>query len=197
MTNRSFTPKHHLRTAVLLILCVPAISLALAQNQSQNPPPASATAPVGVLSKEEAGKAMPPSVFFRGLSAPIQARNAAGIRFPPDKLLLVALVDTSGYSTSVKQRYQAYLLTELPLLMDGHTLPPGAYGVGFIANDTFVVMDLGAHDLFTAHSSNDANLRRPNPLQILADPSTPSSYRLYSGRAFIPFSVQPDTGTQP
>ena len=141
---------------------------------------------------------MPATVFFRGLAAPVQARNAAGIRFPPDKLLLTALVDTSGYSTSVKQRYQAYLLTEVPLLISGHALPPGAYGFGFIADDIFVVMDIGDHELFRAHSTNDTSLRRPNPLQILADTSATSTFRLYSGRAYIPFTAQPEAvGTQP
>ena len=179
--------------AALLLLSPAALT------RAQAPPPASTSVakPLGILSKDEAGSIMPATVFFRGLTAPIQARNAAGIRFPPDKLLLTALVDTSGYSTGVKQRYQAYLLTELPLLIAGHTLPPGAYGLGFIADNTFVVMDIGNHDLINARSIDDTNLRRPNPLQIVADSSTPSTFRLYSGRSYIPFTVQPDTASQP
>ena len=183
----------HLTLAALLSLGSSAVSLA------QAPPPASTTVAksLGILTKDEAGGAMPATVFFRGLAAPIQARNAAGIRFPPDKLVLTALVDTSGYSTSVKQRYQAYLLTEVPLEIAGHTVPPGAYGLGFIADDTFILMDIGDHELFRAHSGNDTGLRRPNPLQILADTSASSAFRLYSGRAYIAFTAHPDTGTQP
>ncbi len=186
-------PAFRLALAALLLLSPTALC------RAQAPPPASTTVTksLGILTKDEAGSIMPATVFFRGLAAPIQARNAAGVRFPPDKLLLTALVDTSGYSTSVKQRYQAYLLAELPVQIGGHTLSPGAYGIGFIADDTFIVMDIGDHELFRAHSTNDAGLRRPTPLQIVADTAAASTFRLYSGRAYIPFTIQPDTGTQP
>ena len=64
-------------------------------------------------------------------------------------------------------RYQAYLLAEASLEIDGHRLAPGAYGCGFITGDSFVVMDIAGHDLFLAHSNHDADMRRPMPLQIL------------------------------
>ena len=69
--------------------------------------------------------------------------------------------------------------------MDGHTLPAGAYGVGFLPNDQFVVMDLGGHDLFLVHSTPDPTIRRPRPLQISPDPANPNTYRLYEGRSFV------------
>src|SRR6185312_9228064 len=95
-----------------------------------------------ILKATEAGALLPSSVFFRGQSASIQARNSAGIRLSKDALLLAALVDTSGYSSSVQQKYQAYLITESPVVIGGHRLAPGAYGCGFIANNQFVVMDI-------------------------------------------------------
>ena len=193
MPNRRSAAKLPLLRIILLLLLCAAVPFPA---RAQTPAAATASKPLGILSKDEAGSLMPPSVFFRGLSAPIQARNAAGIRVSPDKLVLTAMVDTSGYSTSVKQRYQAYLLTELPLTIDGHALPPGAYGIGFIADDTFVVMDIGNHELLTAHSANDTALRRPTPLQILPDAAAPGSFRLYSGRAYVRLSIQPETGTQ-
>jgi len=134
----------------------------------------------------EAAKLLPSTVFFRGQSAPIQARNSSGVQFTNESLLLVALVDTAGYSSALQEKYQAYLITESPIDIEGHRLVPGAYGCGFLA-DTFVVMDIGGHDLFTLSSAKDVNLRRPTPLQIL--PSTDGSgYRLYSGRSYIKFS---------
>lgn len=99
--------------------------------------------------------------------------------------MLVALVDTSGYSSQVQQKYQAYLITEEPIDIGGHRLAPGAYGCGFIAGDTFVVMDIGGHDLFSAKSVHDADLHRPTPLQILAAPQGNHTYRLYAGRNFV------------
>ncbi len=145
----------------------------------------------GVLTKDAAGALMPPTVFFRGKTAPVQARNAGGVRFDGDRLILAALVDTSGYSTRVQERYQAYLITEATLVIEGHRLPPGAYGVGFVAGDRFAVMDLGGHDLFVAGSHTDPTLRRPTPLQIVAG-QTDGQFRLYVGRSYIDFSRAAD-----
>ena len=150
-----------------------------------------ASAQPGVLTATDAARILPASVFFRGLSAPIQGRNSAGVRFADKRLMLVALVDTSGYSSQVQEKYQAYLVTEWALEIDGHHLAPGAYGCGFIANDTFIVQDIGAHDLFTAHSTRDAALHRPTPLQIMAAPEGAGSYRLYAGRNYITFHAAP------
>ncbi len=84
-----------------------------------------------VLSASEAAKFLPNVVFFRGQSAPIQARNSGGVQFAKDALLLISLVDTAGYSSSVQERYQAYLITETAIDIEGHRLEPGAYGCGF------------------------------------------------------------------
>ena len=101
--------------------------------------------------------------------------------------MLAALVDSSGYSSQVQEKYQAYLITETALSIDGHRLEPGAYGVGFIAGDNFIVMDIGGHDLFTARTAKDATLHRPAPLQVLAAPGANDQYRLYAGRTFVTF----------
>src|SRR5579859_4353048 len=80
-----------------------------------------------VLTAAEAVKFLPNTVFFRGQSAPIQARNSGGVQFAKDALLLITLVDTAGYSSSVQEKYQAYLITETPIVVEGHRLDPGAY----------------------------------------------------------------------
>ena len=166
-----------LRLATLLLLLAPIF---LPAQQPAAPAPA-------VLTPDEVAKLMPATVFFQGQTAPIQLRNAAGARLAPKAVLLAALVDTSGYSSSIQARYQAYLITEAPITLDGHTLPPGAYGVGFLPADQFVVMDLGGHDLFLAHSTPDPTMHRPRPLQITPDPEA-NTFRLYEGRTFVVFS---------
>jgi hypothetical protein len=137
-----------------------------------------------LLPAPEASKYVPPTVFFRGQVATVQARNSAGIRLPDGMLVLSALVDTSGYSTAVHQKYQAYFITEVPLDVNGKLLKPGAYGVGFIEGSQFVVMDLGAHDVFTVSGQHDAELKRPMPLRMLAD-TAPGHYRLYINRNYV------------
>jgi hypothetical protein len=137
-----------------------------------------------ILRPAEAAKVLPDAVFFRGQSATVQIRNSGGIHFANDMFVLAALVDNSGYSSGIQQKYQAYFITEVPLDFSGQTLKPGAYGVG-IVKDHFIVMDIAAHDLFTAPVTHDAELKRPTPLQLNPDGD---HYRLYFGRDYVSFA---------
>ena len=175
--------RQSLRSILLFAITVPAL-YAASQSASADKTSASTVTETKILTAPEAAKFLPSTVFFRGQSAPIQARNSSGVQFTKDSLLLVALVDTAGYSSSVQQKYQAYLITESPVEIEGHRLEPGAYGCGFIADNTFVIMDIGGHDLFSVRSARDADLHRPTPLQILPAPDG-AGYRLYVGREYV------------
>ncbi len=176
---------------LLLTLALLASSAAALLPSSAHAQSAAAQAPAGILNREQAGAILPEKVFYRGLSAPVQMRNSAGVRFADSKLVLAALVDTSGYSSTVQETYQAYLITEVPLMLGDKLLVPGAYGFGFIGNDKMVVMDLGANQLLATKTTRDATLARPNPLQILPDPASTSHYRLYLGRSYVTFEAAP------
>jgi len=161
-----------------------ALPIGMAQQENAAAP---AVAQPGVLHAADLTSLFPQQVFFRGQSATVQMRNSGGIRYGDGMLTMAALVDTSGYSSGIQQRYQAYLITEVPLRIggaSGHKLPAGAYGVGFIQDNRFIVMNLGAHELMNVASERDAELRRAMPLQLLEAPQA-RSYRLYVGRAFV------------
>lgn len=145
---------------------------------------AQAAAP-GILNSAQAGKLLPASVYFDGQSATTQLRNSAGVRFADGQLALAVLVDSSGYSGAVAQKYQGYLLTGVPLDFAGHRLGAGAYGMGVVQGQLHI-MDLGDHELFAAPATRDASMHRPVPLQILAG-ATPGTYRLYFGRECVQF----------
>jgi hypothetical protein len=138
-----------------------------------------------VLKPAETQKLLPASVFYKGQSATTQLRNSGGVKFADGFYVLAVLVDTSGYSTSVQAKYQAYFITEVPIKVGGESLPAGVYGAGFVA-DKFVITDVGAHDLLAVSSGDDAGLKRPMPLQIVADPA--GGFRLYAGRKYVSFS---------
>jgi hypothetical protein len=130
-------------------------------------------------------KILPATVFYCGQTATTQERNSGGVKFTDGHYVWASLVDTSGYSTGIAAKYQAYLITEVPIHIGGQRLTVGAYGIGFIAGNKFVVTDLGAHDVFTASSKNDPDLKRPTPLQVLPNPA--HGFRLYAGRAYVVF----------
>ena len=139
-----------------------------------------------ILKPADTQKLLPASVYYKAQSAPTQLRNSGGVKFSDGYYVLATLVDTSGYSSDVEAKYQAYFITEVPLKFGSETLPAGIYGVGFIPGDKFVVTDVGAHDVFTVGSQTDEAIKRPTPLQFIADPS--AGFRLYAGRKFVTFS---------
>lgn len=139
-----------------------------------------------VLKPADTQKLLPASVYYKAQSAPTQLRNSGGVKFADGYYLLATLVDTSGYSSDVQAKYQAYFITEAPIKLGGQRLPAGIYGVGFVPNDKFVVTDIGAHDLLTISSSTDPDIKRPVPLQVTSDPA--GGFRLYEGRKYVSFS---------
>jgi hypothetical protein len=136
-----------------------------------------------VLKPADMQKLVPPSVFYRGQTATTQLRNSGGVKFSDGFFVLAYMVDTSGYSTSVAALYQAQLITEVPIKVGGMDLPAGVYGIGFVADNKFVVTDVGAHKVFSVDTATDSGLTRPRPLEVLSDPS--GGFRLYGGRRYV------------
>ena len=161
--------------------CLPVLQFAGAQS--------AVAAQARILSPQDIGTLMPHSVFFRGQTATVQLRNTFGLRLAGGAVVLAGLVDTSGYATGLQQKYQAYLLSETALAFNGDTLPAGAYGFGFAANDTFVVMDIGGHEVLKVSSKTDSTMLHPRPLQILAGTHA-GTYRLYEGRSFVSIHIK-------
>jgi hypothetical protein len=139
-----------------------------------------------VLKPADTQKLLPAGVYYRGQSAPTQLRNSGGVKFADGSFVLATLVDNSGYASDVQAKYQAYFIAEVPLKVGGQNLPAGVYGVGFVADNKLVVTDVGGHDVLTVATGDDAGLKRPTPLQVVADPA--GGFRLYAGRRFVIFS---------
>ena len=158
-----------LRTAILGALAL--TTLASAQQASKH-----------ILSSDEVKKATPAEYFFRGQKAPVQLRNAVGFQLANGKMMLAALVDASGYSTAIQQKYQGMLITETKLSIGGSELAPGQYGFGFTADGKFVVMDVANADALAAPSQTDAALQHAVPLKLVEDGG---SYKLYAGKKWV------------
>jgi len=139
-----------------------------------------------VLKSADTQKLLPASVYYHGQSAPTQLRNSGGVKFADGFYVLATLVDTSGYASDVQAKYQAYFIVEVPIKVGGESLSAGVYGVGFVG-DKFVVTDVGGHDVLAVNTGEDAGLKRPTPLQVLADEAG-GGFRLYAGRRYVSFS---------
>lgn len=173
--------KRLLSSALLLTL------LASFPIAAQSSKASSTSAQAGLLTAAELKQLVPTNVFFQGQTAPTQLRNSAGFRTSGGKLVFTFLVDTSGYASDVAQKYQGYLITEVPLTLEGKKIQPGSYGVGFPADGSFHVMDVGGNDLATAPAHTDSQLHRPVPLQIT---KSGGEYRLYFGRRYVQLQAE-------
>jgi hypothetical protein len=171
-----------IRRTLLIVLGLVISSSVVAQPTNAQGAAAAKPTQETVLKASEITPALvPDKVFFRGKTAATQLRNSGGVHFADGMYFLAALVDNSGYSTAIKEKYQACILTEVAVTIGGTKLPAGAYGIGWLKDGKFVVMDLGAHELFTVDSKHDDGLKHPVPLQVVAG-ETAGSYFLYGGR---------------
>jgi hypothetical protein len=162
----------NLRFAIFGFLTVPVVlGLGWAQQGSKH-----------LLNGDELKKVVPAEYFYRGQKAPTQLRNSGGFQLVDGKLTLAALVDNSGYSTAIQQKYQGMLITESRLNIGGSELAPGQYGFGFTADGKFVVMNVANEDALSAPSQTDQALQRAVPLKIVEDGS---GYKLYAGKKWV------------
>ena len=160
----------NMRFAALATLVAMLLSAGLAQKAVQH-----------LLSADELKKVVPAEYYFAGQKAPTQLRNATGFQTADGKITFAALVDASGYSTAVQQKYQGMLVTESKLDIGGSELPPGQYGFGFAA-DKFVVMNVANEDALSIPSQTDASLKRAVPLKLVEDGS---GFKLYAGKKWV------------
>ena len=142
----------------------------------------------GVLSLADAQKVTPSHYFYAGQVAPVQMRNTAAFRTGEKKLVVAALVDVSGYSSAIAEKYQGLLVTDGTINVGAKSLGPGSYGIGSAADGKFVITDLGANVIATSDFTNDAALKRPVPLKMAADGS---NVRLYLGKKYV--TITPET----
>ncbi len=168
------------RRQLFLIAGLIAIMAIAAVAQKAEPKP-------GVMTADEVKTLTPATYFFRGQSATVQTRNTSGFAVAGGKLVLAGLVDTSGYSSAVQEKYQGLFITEVKLKIGAKTLAPGQYGFGFLADGTFLIQDVGANDLFAVPTMLDDKMKRPVPLKFVAEGG---AYRLYAGKKFV--TVKPE-----
>ncbi len=140
-----------------------------------------------LLSAEELKKVVPTEYFYRGQKAPVQLRNAAGFQTADGKMAIAALVDASGYSTAIQQKYQGLLITEVKLSIGGTSLPPGQYGFGFTADGKFMVMDVANGDVLNVPSQSESAMQHAVPLKLEA---AGDFYKLYAGKKWVGIKIQ-------
>ncbi len=139
-----------------------------------------------ILTGDALKKVIPSAYFFAGQSAPVQMRNSVALKTGGGHFVLAGLVDTSGYSTAIQEKYQGFFITESKITFDGGKLDPGQYGFGF-KDGKFLVMNVAATDVVSVSSKNDEQLKHAVPLKLEKDGD---GYRLYAGKNYVGFKAE-------
>ncbi len=176
-------PSERMRGFVLLLLAA-GFMLAVASNAQE---------PV-ILGPAELEKLVPTNFYFEGQLGPTQMRNSVAIRFGERHNFIVALVDTSGYASAIRGKYEGFIITDAKFSLrhassgggmgTGSTVqvPAGAYGFGFTEDLKMNIFDVGGNKLHTISVTRDDKLKAPRPLAVL---KSGNEFRLYRGRAYV------------
>jgi hypothetical protein len=126
--------------------------------------------------------------YLEGNSIPTQKRNTVVIKGADGKRLVFSLLDTTGYSTEIQQKYVGMLIVERPVTLGAAKVGAGAYGFGLKKPQppegpgTLFVYDVGGAKLAETPASHDAEIARPVPLQLV---TKDGKSRLYVGRHWV------------
>ena len=134
------------------------------------------------MTDQQVARIVPAAFYFQGQSAPTQMRNATAMRLGEDRHVIAGLVDTSGYAADVRAKYEGFLITDLPITINGEALGIGAYGFGFSSDGKFNVMNIAGDQLLSVASTKDNDLGRPRPLMMA---ESDSGIRFYSGKDYV------------
>ena len=144
-----------------------------------------------LLTNEEVNEFLSEAFWLEGEKCPVQRRNAVGARTEDGNLVLVALVDTSAFSSEFQGKYVGVVVIGKGNVMLGESaIKPGTYGLGKkkgTAEDeetvTFVIYDVFGTALAEVAARKDEALRPVTPIQLKAEAEGP--LRLYLGAYYV------------
>ncbi len=148
--------------------------------------PARAAGPFELVTGKAFDAGLPKDFYLEGNAIPTEKRNAAMLKTASGARLLVGLLDTSGYSSQVQQKYMGMLITETRVSVCGHPVGIGSYGLGLkhptgesAAPGQFFVYDQAGKRVAECSAAHDSKLQNPRPLQAVTDAA---GAKVYFGR---------------
>jgi hypothetical protein len=138
-------------------------------------------------------KAIPKDFYVEGNAIPSEKRNSELALTPSGARLLVGLIDTTGYSSQIKQKYLGMLISEGSLDVCGKNIGVGSFGFGLTkkrsasgqeeAGARFHLYNQAGREAASCQAEWDAKAEHPRPLDLM--PEAGGSARLYLGRDWI------------
>ncbi len=126
--------------------------------------------------------------YLEGNSIPTQKRNTVILKGADGKHLVFSLLDTTGYSAEIQQKYAGMIIVERKVTVGGASVGTGAYGFGLQkptpaeGPGKLVVYDVAGGKVAETATQYDAKLAQPVPLQVT---TAGGQTKLYLGRYWV------------
>lgn len=116
-------------------------------------------------------RAVPTDFYLEGEHIPVEKRNAAVLKNGKGARVVVALLDTSGYASQIKEKYTGMLITETRLSVCGHEIGVGSYGFGLerqpsAAEAPFRIYNQAGEKVGECTAKRDIGVKQPKPLAV-------------------------------
>ncbi len=136
------------------------------------------------VSGKDFESAIPNDFYLEGNRIPVERRNAALLKTPAGARLVLALIDTTGYSSQVQQKYMGMLITEGKVSVCDVPLSVGSYGFGLEKPaGKFLLYNQAGEKVGDCVAKRDSAVKQPKPLNIVI--SKGAGARLYLNRYFV------------
>ncbi len=140
-----------------------------------------------VLAGKAFKSAMVKDFYLEGNAIPTQERNAVLVRTAGGARVLFALIDTTGYSSQIQQKYEGMIISEGNFTICGHKVGVGSFGFGHTKPPAtsseemkLYLYDQAGGKLAECAGKKDAAMAQPKPLQVVIAKGQPA--KLYLGR---------------
>ena len=131
--------------------------------------------------------ALPKDFYLEGNAIPTEKRNAAVLKTPAGARVVLALIDTAGYSSQIRQKYVGMLITEGKISVCGIPVSVGSYGFGLdrpaaTSNEDakFILYNQAGEKIGECASKKDTKIKLPKPLVSMLSIEGPA--KIYLGR---------------
>jgi hypothetical protein len=135
-------------------------------------------------------RAVPTDFYLEGNHMPVEKRNAAVLKNFKGARVVLALLDTTGYTSQVQQKYAGMLITETPISVCGNALGVGSYGFGLerpaapsTADAPFRIYNQAGEKVGECTAKKDDSVKQPKPLATIVVQRGPA--KLYLGKYVI------------
>ena len=126
--------------------------------------------------------AIPTDFYLEGNRIPTQKRNSVLVHTPAGARVVFGLIDTTGYSSNIQQKYEGMIISETNFMLCGQQIGVGSFGFGHTkpmgtSNEDMKLMiyDQAGSKLAECSGQRDTSLEKPSPLQVM-------NGKLYLGR---------------